>query len=135
MLLKAAASPASTINTASSYDYLKQCYEKVNDDPGGTILSFLCKPHPLGFKKQLCTSSTPTANVKRHIELKHLASLSRYARVNQKSKTMATASQNSSSTTQITLMMYSSGSVVFISQPQEENLVLQFIVGELQFQC
>ena len=119
MLLKAAASPASTINTASSYDYLKQCYEKVSDDPGGKILSFLCKPHPLGVKKQLCTSS----------------SLSRYARVNQKSKTMATASQNSSSTTQITLMMYSSGSVVFISQPQEENLVLQFIVGELQFQC
>ena len=26
---------APTIHTASSYDYLKQFYEKVSDDPGG----------------------------------------------------------------------------------------------------
>ena len=32
---------ASTINTASSYDYL-QFYEKVSDDPGGKNLTFLC---------------------------------------------------------------------------------------------
>ena len=36
---------ASTINTASSYDCLKQFYEKVSDDPGRKNLTFLCKLH------------------------------------------------------------------------------------------
>ena len=49
---------ASTINTASSYDYLKQFYEKVSDDPGGKNLTFLCKLHPPGFKKQLRISAS-----------------------------------------------------------------------------
>ena len=44
---------------------------------------------------------------------------------------MATASQNRSTTTQIALMAYSSGPIVFISQPQLHNLVLQNIVEEL----
>ena len=61
---------ASTINTASSYDYLRQFYEKVGADPGGR--TFLCKLVLTCFKKQLCTS-TSTENMKRHIELKHLA--------------------------------------------------------------
>ena len=67
-------------------------------------------------------------------ELKHSASPSRYVWVNKKSKDTATASQNRSSTTQITSTTYSSGSTVFISQPQLDNLVLQYIVRELQFQ-
>ena len=46
---------------------------------------------------------------------------------------MATANQNRSSTTQITSMAYSSGSAVVISQLQPDYLVLQYIVGELQF--
>ena len=75
---------ASTINTASSYDYLKQFHEKVSDDPGGKNLTFLCKLHQPGFKKQLRTSTT--ANLKQHTELKHPASLSRYVRVNKKIK-------------------------------------------------
>ena len=37
---------ASTINLAVLYDYLKQFYEKVSDDPGGKNLTFLCKLHP-----------------------------------------------------------------------------------------
>ena len=107
---------ASTINTASSYDYLKQFYEKVSDDPGGKNLTFLCKHCPPGLKKQFHTSST--ANLKRHIELKHPASLSRYVQVNKNQKTRQ----------QIALTAYSSGSTVFISQPQHYNLVLQYIV-------
>ena len=83
----------------------------------------------------LISTLSCTANLKRHIELKHPASLSRYVQVNKKSKDTATASQNRSSTTQTALTMYSSGSAVFISQPQLDNLVLQNIVGELQFQC
>ena len=106
----------------------------VSDDPGGKNLTFLCKLCLLGFKKQLRTSTTSTANLKRHIELKQPASLSRSVRVNEKSKNTATASQNISSTTQITLTVYSSGSTVFISQPQLDHLVLQYIVWELQFQ-
>ena len=40
--------PASTSNIASitdddMYDYLKQFYEKISDDPGGKYLIFLCK--------------------------------------------------------------------------------------------
>ena len=57
---------ASTINTASLYDYLKQFNEKVSDDPGGKNLTLLCKLCPPGFKKQLCTSTTSTASLKRH---------------------------------------------------------------------
>ena len=56
---------ASTINTASSYDYLKQFYEKVGGDLGGKYLTFLCKFHLPGFKKQFHTS---TENLKLHIE-------------------------------------------------------------------
>ena len=100
---------------ASSYDYLKQFYEKVSDDPGEKNLTFLCKLCPPG--KKLRTSTT--ANLKRHIELKHLASLSRYVQVNKKSKDTATA--------------HSSSSTIFISKMQLDNLVLQYIVGELQF--
>ena len=77
---------ASTINIASSYDYSKQFYEKVSDDPGGKNLTFLCELCPPGFEKQLRTSPTSTANLKRHIELKHPACLSRYVRVNKKIK-------------------------------------------------
>lgn len=73
-------------------------YENVSDDPGGKNLTFLCKLCPPGFKKQLRTSTTSTANLRRHIELKHPASLSRYVRVTKKSKDMATASQNRCST-------------------------------------
>ena len=113
---------ASTFNMASSYDNLKPFYEKVSDDPGGKNLTFLCKLCPPGFKKQLHTSTT--ANLKRHIEPKHPAT-----------KETATVSQNRSSTTQITLTTYSSGSTVFISKLWLDNLVLQYIVGELQFQC
>ena len=90
---------ASTINTASSYDYLKQFYEKVIDDPGGKNMTFLPKLCPSGFKKALRTSTTSKANLKLHIDLKHPASLSRYVRVNTKSKDTTTASQNRSSTT------------------------------------
>ena len=41
-------------------------------------------------------------------------------------------SENRSSTTQISLTAYSSGSIFFIIQPQLENLVLTHIVGDLQ---
>ena len=62
--------------------------------------------------------------LKRHIEVKHPASLSRYVWENKKSKHTANHRQ-------ITLTTYSSGSAVFISQPQLDNLVLQYIVREL----
>ena len=75
-------------------------------------LTFLCKLCPPGFKKQLCTSTTSTANLKQHS-----ASLSRYVRVNKKSKDMATASQNRSSTTQITITAYSSLSLRCLHLP------------------
>ena len=75
---------ASTFNTASSYDYLKPFYEKVSDDPGGKNLTFFCKLHPPGFKKQIRTSVTSTANLKRHNELKH-PELFRSVWVNKKS--------------------------------------------------
>ena len=107
--MKAAApQTASTIHMASSYGYLKQLYEKVSDDPGGNSLTFQCKLHLPGFKKQLQTSTTSTANLKWYIELKHPASLSRSARVDKKSRDTTTMSQNRSSTTQITLTAYSS---------------------------
>ena len=122
---------ASTINMASLYDCLKQFYEKVSDDPGGKNLTFLCKLCPPGFKKQLHTSTTSTANLKWHIELKHPASLSRYVPVNKKSKGMATVNQNRSSTTQITLTAYSSGSAVFISQPESWTTWFLNILSEI----
>ena len=73
--MKAASLPQTL---ASSYDYLNRLYEKVSDDPGGKNLMFLCKFCQLGFKKQIRISATSTANLKRHIELNHPASLSRY---------------------------------------------------------
>ena len=76
---------ASNINMASLYDYLKQFYEKVSDDPGGKNLTFLCELRLPGFKKQLHTSTA--ANLKWHIELKHPASLSRYVWMNKNQKT------------------------------------------------
>ena len=90
----------------------------------GKKLTFLCKLCP--------PEATPyinNVNSKPETALKHPASLSRYVQVNKKSKYTATARQ------QITLTAYSSGSIVFISQPQLDNLALQNIVGELQFQC
>ena len=78
---------ASNINTASSYDYLKQFYEKVSDDLGGKNLTSLYKLCLSGFKKQLRTSTMSTANLKQHIELKHPASLSRYVWVKKNQKT------------------------------------------------
>ena len=45
------------------------------------------------------------------------------------------ASQNRSSTTQITLTTYSSTFAVFISQQQLDTLVLQYFGRGLQFQC
>ena len=74
-------------------------------------LTFLCKLCLPGFKKQLHTS-TSTANLKWHIELKHPASLSRKVWMNTNSKDTAAVSQNRSSTTQIVLTAYSSGTVV-----------------------
>ena len=89
--MKVAALPqtASTINTASLYGYLKLFNEKVSDDPGGKNLTLLCKLCPPGFKKQLRTSTTSTASLKQHTELKHQANLSRYVQVNKKSKDTA----------------------------------------------
>ncbi|AWP12649.1 Hypothetical protein SMAX5B_013583 [Scophthalmus maximus] len=71
------------------YEHLYEFYDKGGED--GNNLTFLCKR----------TSATSTPNLKRHIELKHPASLSR------------------------------SGYIV-ISQPQLDNLVVQYIVGDLQ---
>ena len=50
-------------------------------------LNFLCKLCLPGLKKQLCTSTVSTANLKWHIELKHPASLSRYVWMNKNQKT------------------------------------------------
>ena len=130
---KTATNPAKgSSSTTDSYDYLKNFYEKVTDDPGEKNITFLCKLCPPGFKKQVRTSTTSTSNLKRHIELKHPASLSRYVQVSKASKDTATASQNRPPTSQSPFTAYSSRSVVFISQPQLDNLVLQYIVGDLQ---
>ena len=77
---------SSSTTSDSSYDHLKQFYEKVGEDSNGKNLTFLCKLCPPGFKKQLCTSVTSTANLKRHIELKHPGSLSSYVQANKKIK-------------------------------------------------
>ncbi|KAI2653110.1 hypothetical protein H4Q32_006481 [Labeo rohita] len=112
----------------TSYVHLKEFFEKVSDDPGGKNLTFLCKLCPPGLKKQLRTSTTSTANLKRHIEIKHPSNLLRSL----KNQDTATACQNRScSTTQNQITAYSNGSSV-ISQPQLDNLVLQYIVGDLQ---
>uniref|UniRef100_A0A8C5A4Z1 Transposase n=1 Tax=Gadus morhua TaxID=8049 RepID=A0A8C5A4Z1_GADMO len=93
----------------------------------GKNLTFLCKLCPPALKKKIRTSVTSTANLKRHIELKHPASLSRYVQANKKSKD---GQDRSSTSTQIPLTAYSGS--FFISQPQLDHLVVKYIIGDLQ---
>ena len=107
-----------------SYNYLSDFYEKI--DKEGNNLTFMCKLCPPALKNEIRTSVTSFANLKRHIELKHPGSLSRYVQATSKK-----SKDQDRSSTQMPLTAYSSGFVV-ISQPQVDNLVVQYIVGDLQ---
>ncbi|XP_036404567.1 zinc finger BED domain-containing protein 4-like [Megalops cyprinoides] len=117
------------LSDSTDYEHLKEFFGKDSTAADGRNVTFVCKLCPPGLKKKVRTSTTSTANLKRHIELKHPASLARFVRAKKKDTTQ---SQNIASATQIPLTSYKDGPFVTVSQPQVDSLVLQYIVGDLQ---
>ena len=79
------ASESRDADSATTFDapyyYLQDFYTLSDKDSDSKNLTSLCKLCPSALKKQVRTSASSTPILKRHVELKHPASLKGYLQV------------------------------------------------------